>query len=115
MTRMLYTACIMNNRLLVIFVLLASLLVSCSKHSPMSAQDQRHAEEERRHIEDHRRQVEDARRKAEDEQRRVEDERRRVEDERRRAEDALWRAEDESNRLARVSSSNAMPQQAPTP
>jgi hypothetical protein len=103
MTSMLYTASIMNNKILITFVLLVSLLASCSKHSPMSAQDQRKAEEVRRHIEDQRRQVEDARRKAEDDQRRIEDERR-------REEDALWRAEDESNRLAHASSSNAIPQ-----
>lgn len=98
---MLYTAFIMNNKPFILFVLLVSLLASCSKHSPMSAQDQRRVEENRRHIEDQRRQVEDARRKAEDEQRRIEDERR-------REEDALWRAEDESNRLAHASATNAV-------
>ena len=91
------------SRLFITLALFASLLASCSKHSPAPPQNERQAEEAHRRVEDDRRRIEDQKRAVEDRKRADQDAIRRIEDERRRDQDALWHAEDESNRLAHAS------------
>ena len=47
------------SRLFITFALFASLLASCSKHSPTPPQNERQAEEAHRRVEDDRRRIED--------------------------------------------------------